>query len=170
MKKRIISLLLMIVMIVSIVPFGTISASAATTLTSAQIKKYVESRVNQSYAAGYCMAFVRECFMNLGGPVSTACCAYKYGSQHIVSTSKDNIPIGADVFFANRNVKCSNCGNYCGHIGIYVGNGEMVHASGGKVRRDKLTWVSNYRGWGYHGGIKLLTVLHLSRQLPQSRR
>ena len=29
MKKRIISLLLMIVMIVSIVPFGTISASAA---------------------------------------------------------------------------------------------------------------------------------------------
>ena len=34
MKKRIISLLLMIVMIVSIVPFGTISASAANQATS----------------------------------------------------------------------------------------------------------------------------------------
>ncbi len=159
--KKLLSLFLAVIVLlgsapIAEVPSMTMKASAAVNLTSAQIKSYVESRVGQGYASNSCLAFVRECFMALGGPASTACCAYKYGNSYIKSNSKDNIPIGADVFFGNRNIKCGSCGNYCGHIGIYVGNGEMVHASGGKVLKSKLTYVSNYRGWGYHGGINIV--------------
>ena len=160
--KRAIACLMVVLMLLTSAPLAgfdglvTMKASAAVNLTSAQIKSYVESRVGQGYASNSCLAFVRECFMALGGPASTACCAYKYGNSYIKSNSKDNIPIGADVFFGNRNIKCGSCGNYCGHIGIYVGNGEMVHASGGKVLKSKLTYVSNYRGWGYHGGINIV--------------
>ena len=156
MKKQVkksLSLLLAVIILLGAVPFTglpgmTMKASAVVNLTSTQIKNYVESRVGYTYSSNSCLAFVRECFMNLGGPRSTACCAYKYGNSFIKSTSKDNIPVGADVFFGNKNVICSTCGNYCGHIGIYVGNGYMVHASGGKI--------SNYRGWGYHGGINIV--------------
>ncbi len=156
--KQILSLLLAAVIFVGVMPMSTVPASAATRLTSSQIKNYVESRVGQNYTQNACLAFVKECFVNLGGPQSTACCAYNYGNSFIVSTSKDNIPIGADVFFGNKNIKCGSCGNYCGHIGIYVGNGEMVHASGGKILKTSLNYVSNYRGWGYHGGINIVDV------------
>lgn len=156
--KQILSLLLAAVIFVGVMPMSTVPASAATRLTSSQIKNYVESRVGQTYTKNACLAFVKECFVNLGGPQSTSCCAYNYGNSFIVSTSKDNIPIGADVFFGNKNIKCGSCGNYCGHIGIYVGNGKMVHASGGKILKTDLNYVSNYRGWGYHGGINIVDV------------
>ena len=156
--KQILSLLLAAVIFVGVMPMSTVPASAATILTSSQIKNYVESRVGQTYTKNACLAFVKECFVNLGGPQSTSCCAYNYGNSFIVSTSKDNIPIGADVFFGNKNIKCGSCGNYCGHIGIYVGNGQMVHASGGEILKTNLNYVSNYRGWGYHGGINIVDV------------
>ena len=156
--KQILSLLLAAVIFVGVMPMSTVPASAATRLTSSQIKNYVESRVGQTYTKNACLAFVKECFVNLGGPQSTSCCAYNYGNSFIVSTSKDNIPIGADVFFGNKNIKCGSCGNYCGHIGIYVGNGKMVHASGGEILKTDLNYVSNYRGWGYHGGINIVDV------------
>ena len=156
--KQILSLLLAAVIFVGVMPMSTVPASAATILTSSQIKNYVESRVGQTYTKNACLAFVKECFVNLGDPQSTSCCAYNYGNSFIVSTSKDNIPIGADVFFGNKNIKCGSCGNYCGHIGIYVGNGQMVHASGGEILKTNLNYVSNYRGWGYHGGINIVDV------------
>ena len=156
--KQILSLLFAAVIFVGVMPMSTVPASAATRLTSSQIKNYVESRVGQTYTKNACLAFVKECFVNLGGPQSTSCCAYNYGNSFIVSTSKDNIPIGADVFFGNKNIKCGSCGNYCGHIGIYVGNGKMVHASGGEILKTDLNYVSNYRGWGYHGGINIVDV------------
>ena len=156
--KQILSLLLAAVIFVGVMPMSTVPASAATRLTSSQIKNYVESRVGHTYTKNACLAFVKECFVNLGGPQSTSCCAYNYGNSFIVSTSKDNIPIGADVFFGNKNIKCGSCGNYCGHIGIYVGNGQMVHASGGEILKTNLNYVSNYRGWGYHGGINIVDV------------
>ena len=49
MKKRIISLLLMIVMIVSIVPFGTISASAANQYTKDEAVSWIKARGNENW-------------------------------------------------------------------------------------------------------------------------
>lgn len=49
MKKRIISLFLMIVMIVSIVPFGTISASAANQYTKDEAVSWIKARGNENW-------------------------------------------------------------------------------------------------------------------------
>ncbi len=139
------------------VGFGGLFAveAKAATVTGTQIKQYVESFVGGSWAAGGCLNFVATMFQNLGGTRSSACCAIKYAQSHRVSTSQDNIPIGADVYFNNTTDYTCSCGSRCGHIGIYVGDGYMVHASGGKVRKDKISYVSNYYGWGYHGGISI---------------
>lgn len=156
MCKRIISMLLVALMVISIVPMTKIEVDAAKTLTGEEIKIYVENLVGQSRKSNSCLTFVADVFAALGGTRSSACCARKYSDSNIQSTSQNNIPIGADVYFGNQNIGCSSCnGRACGHIGIYVGNGYMVHASGGKVRKDKISYVSNYLGWGYHKGISI---------------
>ena len=62
--KQILSLLLAAVIFVGVMPMSTVPASAATILTSSQIKNYVESRVGQTYTKNACLAFVKECFVN----------------------------------------------------------------------------------------------------------
>lgn len=156
-SKRLLSLILAVIMVVSVVPMGTIQVSAVD-LTGSAVKQHIEKYVGQTWPTKSCLNFVRTMFQQLGGVNSTACCAYKYSQSHIISTSMNNIPIGADVFFTNTNtVRCGN--HYAGHIGIYIGNGYMVHASGGKVLKTKIDtywWSSRFTGWGYHGGVNFI--------------
>lgn len=145
-----------------------IATCANVVLTADEIASYFRSRVGQAYDNGMCMRFVREGFQALGGPLSSACCAYNYGNSHIQSTDIDTIPIGADVFFGNcGGGPCKSChSTYYGHIGVYVGNDQFVHATGGKVQITSLkgsNWKNKFRGWGYHGGI---TVTGGSNNLP----
>ena len=135
-----------------------IATCADVVLTADEIESYFRNRVGQAYDNGMCMRFVREGFQALGGPLSSACCAYNYGNSHIQSTDIDTIPIGADVFFGNcGGGPCKSCHSiYYGHIGVYVGNDQFVHATGGKVQITSLkgsNWKNKFRGWGYHGGI-----------------
>lgn len=132
--------------------------AAKVNLTSAQIQKHFNGKVNSSYPTGKCLAFVADNFAALGAGRSSTCCAYNYGNSHIQSVSITNIPIGADVFFGDcGGGPCRSCGStYYGHIGVYVGNNEFVHATGGRVQKSKLAgsnWAKKYRGWGYHGNI-----------------
>ena len=130
---------------------------ASVTLTETEIANYFNSQVGKSWAKDACLNFVRTCFQNLGGEYSSSCCAYKYGSSHIQSTDINSIPVGADVFFGNSSSTCSTCGNNAGHIGVYVGNGYFVHATGGKVHKSLVSdWSPRFRGWGYHGGITVV--------------
>ena len=130
---------------------------ASVTLTETEIANYFNSQVGKSWAKDACLNFVRTCFQNLGGEYSSSCCAYKYGSSHIQSTDINSIPVGADVFFGNSSSTCSTCGNNAGHIGVYVGNGYFVHATGGKVKKSLISdWSPRFRGWGYHGGITVV--------------
>ena len=135
-----------------------IATCADVVLTADEIESYFRKRVGQAYDNGMCMRFVREGFQALGGPLSSACCAYNYGNSHIQSTDINTIPIGADVFFGNcGGGPCKSChSTYYGHIGVYVGNDQFVHATGGKVQITSLkgsNWKNKFRGWGYHGGI-----------------
>lgn len=78
-----------------------------------------------------------------------------------------DIPIGADVYFGTcGGGPCSSCGNrYYGHIGVYIGDGYFVHATGGKVQKSSLTsWASHYRGWGFHDYVNITQPV--SNQLP----
>lgn len=140
-----------------------------TTISSEQIKNYFLSKVGQSVSQASCLAFIADGFQQLGATRSSANCAYEYGSSHICSTSMDNIPVGADVFFLwNQDYYKGTwytCGNhYCHHIGVYVGDGYVVHTSGGKVVKTALSslvtkggtgWNMDFRGWGYHGNVTI---------------
>ncbi|TYQ14559.1 UNVERIFIED_CONTAM: hypothetical protein Cloal_0905 [Acetivibrio alkalicellulosi] len=124
-----------------------------------KVVTFAESKVGTSYANGYCLRFVRQCFEHCYGFYSSACCANKYGNSYVRSSSKNNIPLGADVFFYGSSITCSTCKNKCGHVGIYVGNGYIVHGWNGKIVKTTIDYVVSrgypYRGWGYHGNVVL---------------
>ena len=131
----------------------SLTAGATTvTVTQKEIVDYVKSRVGGSYRKNYCLAFVADCFAHFGATFSSACCAKGYSDKFMKSTDK-NIPLGADVFFSGGSVKCGN-GHICGHIGIYVGNNKIVHASGGTIKETDMKYINmKYEGWGWHGNI-----------------
>lgn len=130
----------------------------AATLDGNTIKNYVEAKVGNSYPNGYCLKFVEECYQSLGVTRPYNCCAGKSGNTYIRSSGTSNIPIGATVYFGNcGGGPCKACGStYYGHVGIYVGNGYFVHATGGKVQKSTISsWGNKYRGWGYCGNFTL---------------
>lgn len=131
------------------------------TLSSSTIASYFNSKVGQSVPQASCLAFIADGFAALGATRSSANCAYEYANSHVMSSSMDNIPIGADVFLNwNSNYKGTKytCGgHYCHHIAVYVGDGYIVHTSGGVVKKNTLaevlSWGMDFRGWGYHGNV-----------------
>jgi len=65
-----------------------------------------------------------------------------------VSTSSNNIPVGAAVYFRVTNP--------AGHVGIHVGNGNIVHAWTDGIRMQHLsTMPGTYLGWGWQAGFSL---------------
>ena len=174
MKKSIVVLLIICTM--ALVLFGEKSTAYAanTILTSSQIADHFKSKVGRSAPEASCLSFIADAFAELGATRSSACCAYNYGSSHIVSTSMDNIPVGADVFlnwssnYSYTRYTCPNCYQYCHHVAVYVGDGYIVHtkstSSGATVvSKDKLSDVLNYwdmdfRGWGYHGNVTISDI------------
>lgn len=156
--KKALSVILSIVMIITIMPQLSTNVAAAG-YNPQTVVNLALGKVGTNYMNGYCLAFVRQCFESAYGYSSTACCAYKYGSRYIDSTSRDNIPLGADVFFGGSSKTCSTCGNKCGHIGIYVGDGYVVHGWSGKIEKFKIDRIINagypYRGWGWHNDMQL---------------
>ncbi len=148
----------MILAIMLLMPYQAERVQAAAVLQSSAIKSYVESKVNQSYPDGMCLQFVEECYQALGGARPYNCCASKSGNNYIRSTSSAGIPIGATVYFGNcGGGPCRSCGaSYYGHVGIYIGNGYFVHASGGRVQKSTISsWANKYRGYGYCGNFTL---------------
>lgn len=150
----------MLLMILSITAMPKRANAAAKLLTSAQVANYFNIQVGKSYPSGYCLKFIADSFANLGAVRSSACCASRYGSTHIVSSNISNIPVGADVYFGNcGGGPCGSCGSrYFGHIGVYVGNGMFVHATNGRVQKTSLTgsnWRTKYRGWGWHSNVNV---------------
>ena len=156
--KKIISFILSVIMAITLVPQIDIHVSAMGYDPSVVVNLAL-SKVGTNYMNGYCLAFVRQMFESAYGFSSTSCCAYKYGSRYIDSTSRSNIPLGADVFFGGSSKTCSTCGNKCGHIGIYVGDDYVVHGWNGKIEKYKIDRIINsgypYRGWGWHNDIAL---------------
>ena len=136
--------------------FFAINISAEKTYDANEVVTYALGEVGKSYESGYCLRFVRECFQETYGFNSSACCAYTYSKSYTDSTSMNNIPIGADVFFKGSGTTCSTCYNRAGHIGIYVGNGYAVHAMNGEIQKTLVSDMHAYEsldyiGWGWHG-------------------
>ncbi len=177
--KKIISIFTAIVFAFSILIYRpdiiqTQTAHAAVELTPEQIANYFSNRVGESYASNMCLAFVADGFAALGGTRSSACCAWNYGTQYLTSTSRD-IPIGADVFFSSEGCKydyIDGNGHHSGHIGVYVGDGYIVHAYSSKIQKMLISTVENhgytYWGWGIHGGISLTLDRPIGHEMNES--
>lgn len=104
------------------------------------------------YGSFMCEAWVEAVYEVCGGPRPWQCCASSAADAFVQSTDKTNIPVGACVYgYSNPYVGCS-CGRDAGHVGIYIGNGQVAHNAGG-IRIDSLdTWIAGFgwAGWGYN--------------------
>ena len=158
LKKWVSILLVWIMSLTLVIPSNVYVVSGAIVLRSSSIKNYVMAKVGQSYPNGYCLKFVEETYQNLGATRPYLCCASKSGNMFIKSQSRTDIPVGATVYFGNcGGGPCRSCGSsYYGHVGIYVGDGYFVHATGGKVQKSTISsWTNKYRGYGYCGNFNL---------------
>ena len=82
---------------------------------------------------GLCETWVEAVYRKAGVSINNICCAGKNRSLYAVSKSSANIPIGAMVYndpavYQSRTTD-SYCGLNAGHVGIYIGNNQFVHAS-----------------------------------------
>lgn len=151
--KKVLSVFLSIVILLSITSV-TANTYARSSITSSEVTSYMNSLVGQTNNySGYCLLFVTKCWENMGFAGSYGWGnATNFAAQNTVSTSKDNIPVGADVYFTSPD------GN--GHIGIYVGNGYFVHAgSTSTYEKSSIyeTYYSNrYTGWGWHPNVTVV--------------
>ena len=139
----------------------------ATTIYTDDFVGYLNGLVGttNSSRAGYCLKWTFEQYKAAGATeakIGKSCnCAYEAGSYMIQSSSRDNIPRGACVFFGGPSSQgtCS-CGHHYGHVGIYMGDGNVISIHGnGKIKNEKITdwdsWGYNYRGWGIPKNVEL---------------
>ncbi len=150
---------------VAVAPGEAHAAKKSATITVSQVQKHFNGKVG-NHALGrkyhhYCLMFVATCWASkLKTEYYSVCCARRYGALNRDSKSMVNIPIGADVFFTGSGTRCPSCRRPAGHVGVYVGDGYMVHSMGGRIRRDKVADIAavgnlSYYGWGYHEGVKV---------------
>ena len=163
MRKRLLVLVLALMMVIGMASPLILNVEAATVYMYEDYIKVAQKYADQGATRwkDLCLGFVAYCFYEAFGIENTSsCCAYNYGSTHIDSTSRENIPIGADVYFGGSNITCGTCGKKCGHIGIYVGDGYIIHSWAGKVQKMSIDYVISrgypYRGYGWHADIELV--------------
>ena len=103
MKKRstrFLSLLLSLLMLISVFPAGTMTAQAANSQVEQILAyaRYVAANKPHAYD-GYCQLFVSDCYTSAGYRKVPMGSALNAGDHWISSTSANNIPTGALVFF-----------------------------------------------------------------------
>ena len=107
---------------------------------------------------GYCQAWVAAVYSKAGQQWVSAPCATEAASKWVVSQDRNNIPLGATVYghaYIDANGRQAQCyGHEAGHVGIYVGNGQVASNVGGIQIESLDSWISTYgwKGWGWNGG------------------
>lgn len=94
----------------------------------------------------YCQRFVRVCY-EAAGITGSAASATEACAKWACSSDISAIPKGATVYFNGTNAD--------GHVGIYLGDGNVLHAANG-VKIESLTACDSkyiFRGWGFQGGV-----------------
>ena len=91
--------------------------------------------------------------------INNICCAGKNRSLYAVSKSSADIPIGAMIYndpavYHSRTTD-SYCGLNAGHVGIYIGNGQIASNIGGVAFDTIESWTAYYGfgGWGWGGAV-----------------
>lgn len=127
---------------------GTATTKNTTTSSNSKVvnvaNKYLGTRYQYggSSPSGFdCSGFVYYVFKNSGKLISRTTAAGFYSKSKKVSS-----PIVGDlVFFSGTSKKGIS------HVGIYIGNGKMINASGSKVNISSIHqgyWKSKFTGYG----------------------
>lgn len=101
-----------------------------------------------SASSGYCQAWVADVYQAVTGSRGHAHCALCAAEQWAVSGDWSKIPVGATVY--------GYASNPYGHVGIYIGNGQVAHNLSGEIVIQSLdSWVSQFKGfaWGWENNI-----------------
>lgn len=164
--KKIVSVLLLIVVLLNL-SIVQINAAYTTINDGYTVANYARAAVgtHKMSRKGLCQTFAWECLYDTLGVSNKAgcgCCATKAWQSYGVSSSRDDIPLGAAVYFGGSSTRDSVCGQEAGHVGIYIGNNEIAHAwSSTTICKTTIDYVINcgyyYRGWGWQGGYALAT-------------
>ena len=111
-----------------------------------------------SAAGGYCEAWAEEVYRKAGVSIDRHCCAGKNRALYTVGKSSKNIPLGAMVYndpAVYQSRTNDTCGRNAGHVGIYIGNGQIISNIGGTVIDTVEGWTAYYGfgGWGWGGAV-----------------
>lgn len=123
--------------------------------------KIVEVALNyQKYGvtapAGYCEMWVEQVYRAAGVSVGNICCAGRNRTLYTASKSSKDIPLGAMVYndpSVYQSRTNDSCGLNAGHVGIYIGNGQIISNIGGTTIDTLDGWTGYYGfgGWGWGG-------------------
>ena len=118
-------------------------------------KKLLSVAVNSekygiSARSGYCQAWVADVYQAVTGSRGSAHCALCAAELWTVSQDFSKIQVGATVYGYSNNPY--------GHVGIYIGNGNVIHNLSGLVKIQSLeSWINDFKGfaWGWGNGNNL---------------
>ena len=103
-----------------------------------------------SAGSGYCQAWVADVYQAVTGRRGSAHCALCAADMWAVSDDWSKIQVGATVY--------GYASNPFGHVGIYIGNGKVIHNLSGTVKIQSLeSWVKDFKGfaWGWENNMVL---------------
>ena len=102
--------------------------------------------------AGYCQAWAANVYGRAGFPIDNSSCARVSGERYGVSSDFTTVPPGAAVYGYSS--------SKYGHVGIYVGGGQVYHNVGGVAVDSLAEWVRKYNGfaWGWQAGTDLTAL------------
>lgn len=102
-----------------------------------------------SARSGYCQAWVADVYQVVTGSRGSAHCALCAADMWAVSSDFSQIPVGATVYGYSS--------SQYGHVGIYIGNGMVVHNIGEIKIQSLESWIKTYKGfaWGWENANKL---------------
>ncbi len=120
--------------------------------TQKQIVKVAVSAADHGIIAvnNQCEAWVADIYQKVLGSRGYAPSAIAAGRAWSVSSDWSKIQVGAAVYGTSS--------NQYGHVGIYIGNGIVIHNLNGYVKTESLeSWVKSYNGmcWGWENGKNL---------------
>ena len=125
------------------------------TVNDTQRKIVAVATNSESYGisakSGYCQAWVADVYQAVTGSRGSAHCALCAAEKWAVSQDFSKIQVGATVY--------GYASNPYGHVGIYIGNGNVIHNLSGTVKVQSLeSWVNDFKGfaWGWENGKSLI--------------
>ena len=111
-----------------------------------------------SAVGGYCETWAEEVYRKAGVSIDRHCCAGKNRALYTVGKSSKNIPLGSMVYndpAVYQSRTNDTCGRNAGHVGIYIGKGQIISNIGGTVIDTVEGWTAYYGfgGWGWGGAV-----------------